>query len=385
MTPVARLSAAIDVLDRILAGTAAELALTNWGRASRFAGSGDRHAVRDLVYDALRCRRSFAAMGGGMTGRGLILGGVRAAGLDPETLFTGQGHAPAVLGEQDTPRPPTEAEALDLPDWLIPAMQASLGTDLPPVALQMRHRAPVFLRVNLRKTDLDGAIAALGRDGIVAKPHLLAPTALEVLEGARKIQLSAAYGDGLVELQDAASQAVVGALPLQSGMRVLDLCAGGGGKTLALAGALRDLRIWAHDANPGRMRDLPERAARAGATITLSDKPERDAPFDLVLADAPCSGSGSWRRDPQGKWGLTPDRLAEIMAIQASILDRMPGLVAPQGFLAYATCSLLKAENGDQIDTFLSRNPGWNCIGQKAWTPLSGGDGFFLSFLTREV
>ena len=383
MTPAARLSAAIEVLDRILSGTPAELALTNWGRASRFAGSGDRHAVRDLVYDALRCRRSFAALGGGMTGRGLILGRVRAAGQDPATLFTGHGHAPAETGEQDNSRPPTEAEELDLPDWLIPEMHASLGPDLSAVAHQMRHRAPVFLRVNLGKVDVEGAIAALSRDGIQAKPHPLAPTALEVLEGARKIQLCAAYGEGLVELQDAASQAVVAALPLQRGMRVLDLCAGGGGKTLAMAGAVPGLKIWAHDASPGRMRDLSARAARAGVAVTVTDTPERDGPFDLVLADAPCSGSGSWRRDPQGKWALTPDRLTEIMAIQTSILDRMPSLVAPQGFLAYATCSLLKAENGDQIDAFVTRNPGWVCRAQKAWTPLSGGDGFFLSILTR--
>lgn len=385
MTPAARLSAAIEVLDSILAGTPAELALTNWGRASRFAGSGDRHAVRDLVYDALRCRRSFAALGGGMTGRGLILGGLRAVGQDPATLFTGIGHAPAEIAEEDIPRSPTEAEALDLPDWLIPAMQASLGPELTPVAHQMRRRAPVFLRVNLRKTDVEGAIAALLREGIQAKTHPLASTALEVLEGARKIQLSAAYGEGLVELQDAASQAVVAALPLQSGMRVLDLCAGGGGKTLAMAGAVKGLDCWAHDALAGRMRDLPDRAKRAGARVKVTDQPERDAPFDLVLADAPCSGSGSWRRDPQGKWALTPDRLAEIVAVQRGILDRMPNLVSPNGYLAYATCSLLNAENADQIDAFLGRHPGWSCVGQRAWTPLSGGDGFFLSVLTRSA
>jgi 16S rRNA (cytosine967-C5)-methyltransferase len=382
MTPAARLSAAIEVLDRILAGTPAELALTNWGRASRFAGSGDRHALRDLVYDALRCRRSFAAHGGGLTGRGLILGGVRASGQDSATLFTGEGHAPPLVTEADAPRTPTAAEALDLPDWLIPLMQESLGQDLAAVADAMRHRAPVFLRANSLKATRAAALAALHGEGIEGTAHSLAETAIEVTAGQRKIQSSQAYTDGLVELQDAASQAVVAALPLAKDMRVLDLCAGGGGKTLALAAAAK-VELWAHDANPGRMRDLPVRAARAGAQVSLTATPESLGPFDLVLADAPCSGSGSWRRDPQGKWALTPDRLAEITAIQTSILDRMHGLVGPKGYLAYATCSLLRDENDTQIDGFLSRHSGWRCVLQRHWTPLLGGDGFFLSILTR--
>lgn len=384
MTPSARLSAAIEVLDRILAGTSAELALTNWGRASRFAGSGDRHAVRDLVYDALRCRRSFAAMGGGMTGRGLILGGVRAVGQDASALFTGEGHAPSPVTEADTLRIPTADEALDLPDWLIPLMRQSLGQDLAAVAEAMRHRAPVFLRANSLKSTRAAAIAALHSEGIEGSPHPLANTAIEVISGQRKIQSSQAFNDGLVELQDGASQAVVAALPLALGMRVLDLCAGGGGKALALAAAAQ-VELWAHDANSARMRDLPVRAARAGARVTLTTTPEIVGPFDLVLADAPCSGSGSWRRDPQGKWALTPDRLAEITAIQSSILDRMPGLVGPKGYLAYATCSVLTVENDAQIDGFLSRHPGWRCVAQRHWTPIMGGDGFFLSVLTREV
>ena len=145
MTPAARLSAAIGILDRVLAGSPAEQALTNWARASRFAGSGDRHAVRDLVFDALRCRRSFAALGGGETGRGLILGGLRAAGATPETLFTGEGHAPAPVTEDDAGHAPTAYEALDLPDWLAPDLSRDLGPDLVAVAQALQHRAPVFL------------------------------------------------------------------------------------------------------------------------------------------------------------------------------------------------------------------------------------------------
>jgi 16S rRNA (cytosine967-C5)-methyltransferase len=380
MTPGARLSAAITVLDRVLAGEPAEKALTNWGRASRFAGSGDRAAVRDIVYDALRRKRTAAALGAGMTGRGLVLGLMREA--REEGLFSGEGHAPAPPGAGEAGRAPEGAEALDLPDWLVPLLRESLGAELEPVAAALRQRAPVFLRVNLRKTDLAGAIAALAGEGIVAVPHPLAASALEVTGNARKVQASAAYRDGLVELQDASSQAVVAALPLVEGMRVLDHCAGGGGKTLAMA-ARADLKLWAHDIAPRRMADLPERARRAGIAVTVTERPEAAAPFDLVLVDAPCSGSGSWRRDPEGKWALTPARLEELLSVQAAILDRAAAMVAKGGALAYATCSLLAAENRQQVDGFLSRHGGWTREVERSFSPTEGGDGFYLCVLRR--
>jgi len=385
MTPAARAAAAIAVLDRWLAGDPAEQALTNWGRANRYAGSGDRAAVRDLVFDAIRCRRSFAVWGGAETGRGLILGGLRAAGEAPDAVFTGVGHAapPLTPAEQEPPIPPVSLDALDCPDWLAPRLQASLGKDFASVMALMRHRAPVFLRVNLRRVDRAEAQAALGAAGIEAKPHPLADTALQVTGNARKIKVSATYLEGMVELQDAASQAIVAALPLRDGQRVLDYCAGGGGKTLAMA-ALATAEFVAHDADAARMRDLPERARRAGVKVRLSETMGlRRGAFDLVLADAPCSGSGSWRRAPEAKWALTPQRLAALCTLQASILSKAARLVAPGGVLAYATCSLLRDENEDQITAFLAAHPGW--VRQRALrlTPLDGGDGFYLAILTR--
>lgn len=382
MTPAARLSAAIAILDRILAGTNAELALTNWGRASRFAGSGDRNAVRDLVFDALRCRRSFAALGGGETGRGLILGGLRASGTDPAPFFTGEGHAPAVITASDQGRPPEGAEALDCPDWLYPQIQTSLGDQADPVLRALRQRAPVFLRVNLVRISVTEAQARLQDEGVETIFVKNINSALQVVSGAKKIQTSESYLQGLVELQDASSQAVVEALPLRDGMRVLDHCAGGGGKTLAMA-ARAKLWLSAHDVDPRRMRDLPDRAKRAGAKVTLTDKPETSAPYDLILTDVPCSGSGSWRRDPQGKWALTPHRLSEIHALQRQILDRVAPMVSPAGVLAYATCSVLRSENEDQIADFLARSKGWSLISQQRFSPLDGGDGFYLALLTR--
>ncbi len=382
MTPQARLSAAIEVLDQILAGAAAEQALTNWGRASRFAGSGDRHAVRDLVFDALRCKRSFAALGGAETGRGLVLGGVRAAGLDAQALFSGEGHAPAVLQDSDAGFEPTTAAALDCPDWLEPQLRDSLGADFEPVMKAMQQRAPVFLRANLRKGDRVKAQAVLAKDGIETDFISFVKSGLQVIANPRKIATSTAYVDGLVELQDAASQAVVEALPLQDGMRVLDYCCGGGGKALAMAAQAR-IALDCHDAMPRRMRDLPARAARAGVDINIVETEALSSGYDLILTDVPCSGSGSWRRDPQGKWALTEARLAEVLHIQAQILDQTAPLIAPKGVLAYVTCSMLRAENEAQVEAFLQRHPDWTCQQQQRFSPISGADGFFFALLTR--
>ena len=381
MTPSARAAAAIAALDRILPGEPAEKVLTGWGRAARYAGSGDRAAVRDIVYDCLRCKRSFAAVGGAMTGRGLVLGAARTVGLVAQ-WFDGATHGPAPVGDEPG-RAPQRLEALDCPDWLAPRLEAALGADFAATMQALRARAPVFLRVNAGKATPDRAVAALAVEGIAAQPHPLARNALEVIGNARKIQNSTTYAEGLVELQDAASQAVAEAVPLRDGQRVLDLCAGGGGKTLALAARAR-LVLLAHDANPRRMADLPARAARAGAVVTLTDNPEKTAPYDVILADVPCSGSGSWRRDPDGKWALTEARLAALCALQAEILDRAAQLAAPGATIAYATCSLLRAENEDQVAAFLLRHPGWHLTQSRRFSPLQGGDGFGLALLQRD-
>lgn len=386
MTPGARVAAAIDVLDRYLAGAPLEQALTNWGRASRFAGSGDRAAVRDIVFDAVRCRRSFAMLGGSVTGRGLVLGGLRAAKTPPEPLFDGTGHSPAPLDDADQPfpGPMTRGDRLDCPDWLLPLLADSLGNDLDPVLQTLQRRAPVFLRVNMRRIDRPAAIKLLMAQGITAIPAPLAQTAVEVVAHARKVAASAAYADGLVELQDAASQAVIELLPLSDGMRVLDYCAGGGGKSLAM-GALARLSLTAHDVNVGRLRDLPARAARAGITVSIADTESvaRQPAFDLVLTDVPCSGSGAWRRAPHGKWALTPDALTEVCRTQARILDTAARCVRPGGYLAYVTCSMLKQENANQTARFIERNQMYKSLFSQQFTPLDGGDGFFVELLKR--
>lgn len=387
MTPAARQAAAIAILDHYLAGLPAEQALTQWARGSRFAGSGDREAVRDLVFRAIRQRRSGQVLGGGEGGRALVLGLLRADATPPD--WTGTHYSPAPLDgpEQvlfDTPAPPlTRAEALDCPDWLLPHFDEALGAKADAVLTLMRDRAPVFLRVNAAAASVQDVQAELAGDGIETRPHPLAATALEVLTNPRRIRGSAAYLQGRAELQDAASQAVTEALAthLAPGTRVLDYCAGGGGKALALAAA--GMAVTAHDAAPQRMRDLPERARRAGARIAVLPG-AASGQWPVVLADAPCTGSGSWRRAPEAKWALTPERLAELTRIQAQILRECAALTASGGLLAYATCSMFLAENDQQIVDFLSRERGWQEIGTHHFTPLDGGDGFFLAILRRD-
>ena len=188
-----------------------------------------------------------------------------------------------------------------------------------------------------------------------------------------------------MEIQDAASQAVADVVPLRKDDRVLDYCAGGGGKSLSLAARV-DARYFAHDANPRRLSDLPARAARAGAQIKVlsGDAVSRHAPFDVVVADVPCSGSGAWRRQPEAKWALTPARLAELNAVQNSILKACADLAAPEGTLVYMTCSMLPEENQDRVAAFLSARSQWDLALQRAISPAEGADGLFVAIFRRK-
>jgi 16S rRNA (cytosine967-C5)-methyltransferase len=383
MTPAARLSAAIEILDAILGGDPADRALTRWGRASRYAGSGDRAAVADLVYDALRRKRSRAWRMGEESGRALIVAGAAEA----RDLFTGEGHAPAPLDaaeqaalDMDRADPPP-AVALDFPDWLEPELRRSLGDNLAPVMMAMRDRAPVDLRVNRLKSDRAAAAAALAGDGVETAPGPLSPNCLRVTGGARKLRGGAAYAAGLVEVQDAASQAVADFADARPGETILDYCAGGGGKALALAAAAPSARICAHDAALERMKDIPPRARRAGAEIEICATPPaalRGA-CDLVFVDAPCSGSGAWRRNPDAKWSLTPARLAELSVLQRRILTDAAVYLRPGGRLIYATCSLFRAENEDQVGWFLAEHGEWTLEAEARFSPVDGGDGFYVA------
>lgn len=386
MTPGARVDAAIGILDSIVAGAPAEVALTNWGRRSRYAGSGDRAAVRDVVFDVMRRWRSSAWAGGRETGRALVLGLLRNTGVDPTSIFTGEGFAPPQITDADAVGSPICKAPLqvriDCPDWLWPLVQESLGEDAEAVMQHLQTRAPVFLRANLRKTDREKAIADLASAGIEARPHPLSATAIEVISNARKVQNSDVFRAGEVEMQDAASQRVAEDFAREVGRgTVLDYCAGGGGKALALA-ATGELQVTAHDADTRRMKDLPVRAARAGVDIATTGSP--DGLYDGVFCDVPCSGSGAWRRQPEAKWKLTQDDLDRLTRTQDAILDAATALVLPGGCLGYATCSLFAVENDQRVDAFLTRHRSWREVSRTRLTPIDGGDGFFLAIFRRE-
>ncbi|WP_284165432.1 RsmB/NOP family class I SAM-dependent RNA methyltransferase [Frigidibacter sp. SD6-1] len=389
MTPAARVQTAIELLDRILAGEPAERALTLWARASRHAGSGDRAAVRDLVYDALRCQRSLAARAGAAepTGRALMIALAGPADLD--ALFAGLPYGPSALEEAERAAleapggEPPDPVRLDYPDWLDAPLRSALGQAFEPVLAAMRDRAPVFLRVNLARGTRVEAMALLAADGVECREAPSCDTALEVIGKSNKINGSRAYLQGLVELQDLSSQAAVADLPLERGMKVLDYCAGGGGKALAMA-ARTGGRVDAHDANPGRTRDLPARAKRAGAELRIVESAAlRPGAYDLVLVDAPCSGSGTWRRTPQSKWLLTPGRVADLVSLQRSILSTAAAHLRPGGTLAYMTCSLLDAENDAVVAGFLGAQDGFSLSHERRFLPTEGGDGFYLAVLSR--
>ncbi|MEM1274754.1 MAG: RsmB/NOP family class I SAM-dependent RNA methyltransferase [Pseudomonadota bacterium] len=381
MTPAARFQTAAELLDAWNQGAPIEKLLTAWARRARYAGAKDRRNLRDLVYTILRQRGSLADLAGGATGRHLILGLARRQGLDPDAVFSGARYAPAALSTAERARfqtPISPDPERDLPAWLLDALHRSLGADLPVIAAAFADRAPVYLRVNLAKCTALQAIDMLHQDGIVALPDERARAAL-VLDGATgALRTSHAYRSGLVEPQDLSVQMAVEAVEWPG--PVLDYCAGGGGKALAIA-ALTGAAVDVHDADPARMADIPVRARRADADLRQIAKPGHK--YMRVLTDVPCSGSGTWRRDPEAKWRLTQAALSSLMAQQAQILDRAAAFVAPGGRLIYMTCSLLRGENEEQVVGFLARNAGWHCHQHQQFTPLSASDGFFFAEMEK--
>ena len=393
MTPAARAAAAIEVLDLWLDGDERlDRILQRWGRANRYAGSGDRRAIGDLCYGALRRRRSAAWIAGAdetARARDLIRGALLLDGVDLQTIFTGVRHAPSpLLATEAESRELADAPwpvRLDVPDWLVPELE-----DQPAEALEaMRERAPVDLRVNLLKADRAEARAALAGDGIAAGDLALTETALRVTEGARRVNQSRAWREGLVEVQDAASQYAAELANARPGELVLDLCAGAGGKALAMAATMDgEGRLIAHDIDPRRMADLPDRALRAGAhieTVSSEGLAALTGACNLVFIDAPCSGSGTWRRDPEAKWRLDRDELDRLHRVQGDLLRQAVEFAAPGGRIVYATCSILMSENAAQISRFCRDAPDWRLTRSEQLDPTQGCDGFFVALLARDA
>lgn len=392
MTPAARVQTAIEILDIIAAsardgGPPADAILSDAMRARRYAGSKDRRAIRALVYDAIRAVRMVPP-----SGRAAMLA-LADRDIDLAALFDGTPYGPAIIAA-DEPRGDTGVASPGLIKLFDPLLRAD-----DPAAMLVR--APLDLRVNRGKAGWKD-VAALFPGG----------TAITGLDDGLRLAAEVpavqhtAYADGWFEVQDAASQHAARALQAAPAMTMVDLCAGAGGKTLAIAAATGDQgALIACDTNRARLQQLPPRAVRAGATsITtrlLNPGKERDMLSDLVgkadrvIVDAPCSGTGTWRRSPELRWRLTSQRLKRHVDEQAKLIALGAQLVAPGGKLLYAVCSVTHGEGRDQVTAFLASHPGWTAdrdvlphgIGRAAGdgfllTPAHDGcDGFFLARL----
>lgn len=377
MTPAARYAAAIDVLDQILDGQPAEAALLKWARGNRYAGSKDRAAVRDHVFDCLRSKASFAAKGGGQKGRAIVAGCLLAQNVDLEEVFSGQGYAAAPLDDAELALLAPDADALDLPEWLLPKLRNVAGSDFQKITEQFRQRADVFLRLNTRKNDIQSVVQALNKECISTSSVTGTATALRVTSGARKVARCAPFFSGEVELQDASSQKACLMLGAADAETLLDYCAGGGGKSLALAAM--GYTVTAHDADPKRMKDIASRAERAG--VSIPQVTEITQQFDTVVIDAPCSGSGTWRRTPDAKWRFTEQDLADLVELQCDIIQKAQGHALKR--FVYMTCSLLREENEDQVAFVEASLPKWTCVRQERFAMDQDGDGFFCAIFEQ--
>ena len=355
MTPAARVQAAIELLQQVVdaarrQGPPADRILADWFKASRFAGSKDRRAIRELVYRAIRACGPIP-----QTGRAAML---HLAEDDPELLlaFDGSGYGPPAIEEGEL-----IAEGGVAPGWLVERLVASdiAGTD----AEALLERAPLDIRVNALKADRASIELPLSGDPLPTEQGLRFPHGTPVEQWDP-------YREGLIEVQDGGSQLACEAIGARGGDTVVDLCAGAGGKTLTLAAAMGNQgTLVAADTDRGRLSRLAPRAERAGATIaeTILLDPGRElealaawrGKADAVLVDAPCSGTGTWRRNPEARWRLTDDALARLVALQGRLLDIAAALVKSGGRLTYVVCSLLDEEGAGQVATFLTDHPNW--------------------------
>jgi 16S rRNA (cytosine967-C5)-methyltransferase len=411
MTPAARIQAAIEILEGLNAtALPADRFIRDWFRTRRYAGSKDRAAVAERVFDVYRHRASYAWRMQSEAPRALAIASVLAEGTDVAMLFDGAGYGAKPLSDAELAAIATERGegprhvVSEFPEFLEAELARSLGSSLDAEMLAMQARAPVDLRVNTFRASRTDVITRLRQDGFDAQatPYAAHGVRIASQQGLAQLRRHDAFEQGWFEFQDEAAQIAASLAGAEPGMRVLDLAAGAGGKALALAADMKnDGEIVAHDIDAGRLLQIGPRAARAGVTIIrTSDGLLPDALFDIVFVDAPCSGSGTWRRQPEQKWRLTPERLAQLIALQDTLLDEAVR-VLPGGHLIYATCSLLRAENEDRIQAFLKRHPEFASVrADEAWsgtpppglgeffraTPATTGtDGFFAAILQREI
>lgn len=415
-----RIAAAIQVLDDIeLRHKPVRQALKTWSDGARYAGSKDRAWVSGLALDVLRRQRSLAHLMGEESNRSRALAALRwiwdwdmdrlgEACADPHGPGPLTDHEIATLNAKPSLKGAKADVQGDYPDWIEASMARTFGKDRVEEGIAFAQRAPVDLRVNRLKSDAYEVLKAL--DDMGAEPAGILPDALRVpapaaAERAAAVEIHPSFAMGWFEVQDLGSQMAAAVAGDVSGQKVLDYCAGGGGKTLALAAAMGNTgKIYAYDSDARRMTDIIPRATRAGVTNLELRTPLNKEPLnglqgemDLVFVDAPCTGSGTWRRHPDAKWRLTPDTLQRRLNEQRKVLDQASEFVKPGGRMVYVTCSFFAEENEQQVEAFLARNDAFKLRkltlfpdfttpqGYLRLSPRTAGtDGFFAALLDRK-
>ncbi|AWC68666.1 MFS transporter [Caulobacter vibrioides] len=415
-----RVSAAIEVLTEIEARHfPVKMALKRWGETARYAGSKDRAFVSGLVLDALRRKRSLGWMMADVSARSVMLGVLAFMWKWPveriaEAAAEEHGFGALTDVERERLTAPISTDSApapvagDYPDWLEPHLARALGPDQAVEMRALSERAPVDLRVNTLKTDVERCAKALAL--IDAAPAGVLLTAFRIPAPAAadrtpSVEAVPAFSKGWFEVQDLGSQIAAAVAGDVKGKQVLDFCAGGGGKTLALAAAMGNSgQIFAHDSDARRLADTIRRGQRAGVRNLQIRSPIEATPLkglegkiDVVFVDAPCTGAGTWRRHPDAKWRLSPDQLAKRQIEQDSVLEDAAAFVKAGGRMIYVTCSLLTEENEDRVAAFLERHPEFTVKpialdgvthvtpeGYLRLTPhRAGTDGFFAAVLQR--
>ncbi len=400
MTPGARFEAAISILDKFLEGEPINKVLLNWFRNNRFAGSKDRFSIRETVFNCLRFRRSslwpFNYYGSTVCGRSWVLGLLILTDRRAVKFFNGDRFSPACISCEEKSvissfnkvleKAPISVQ-LDHPEFLEHLFRESLGQNYVSILKCLNSRAKLFLRVNLIRSTVPEAIKLLKSEKVEVRKCSYASSGLLVLSPINNIEKLDTYKSGKIEIQDISSQAVVDFIDPRGQIEILDYCAGSGGKTLAMASLVKfESKFFVHDKAPSRIKPFYERAKRAGIfakTIRTSELNKGYKFFDLVVSDVPCSGTGAWRRNPEGKWWLSEVKLESLIIEQRDILKRSSRLVRYGGQFAYVTCSVLTSENRSQVDWFLSRNESFRLVRDIFISPMDGGDGFYAAILEK--
>ena len=379
----------IEILDTYLNEAKIDFVLRKWAIKHRFAGSSDRRKIKDIIFDIIRQKKSCEHVGGGFSGRNLLIGYLKLKGTELSSVFDNSKFGPEELTikEQNINVDLSNLSniyELDFPSWLIPILRRSLLNEFSNVVKALRNRSHIQLRVNLKKISRLNAMKKLQKNNIECEINELCSTALNVLNGAQHILTSQCFENGFVELQDAGSQLVSELIEINYNDKVLDMCAGAGGKSLSIScGAELDATYFAWDINFDRMKDIDARSKRAGVKIEKVIKLSSKSVYNKIIIDAPCSGSGSWRRDPEGKWRLDEDILDNYVKTQRELILKGLKLLAPRGQILYITCSILDIENGKLIDDLISSVLSLRLVKSISLVPSSKSDGFYGAVLEK--